>query len=328
MAARLLPDFSGLRILVVGDLMLDRYLYGKVERISPEAPVPVLEHRRQEDRLGGAANVALNLLALGAGVSVAGVLGDDDNAASLRRALEAAGVFPAVLLTDANRPTTVKTRIVADEQQLLRVDRESTEPISAESAASLVHGIRGHLAGQAVDVVVLQDYNKGVLTPEVIAEVVTAAKSAGASVIVDPKQKNFWAYREVSLFKPNLREIQQQCSFPVHAELTSLDRAAGLLFERLGCDQIMITLSAAGIYTHDGQQSAIHPTRAPEIADVSGAGDTVISVAACGLAQGMSLPEVAALANLAGAQVIARPGVVAVDLADLRQRWQETGMNT
>lgn len=322
MAGRELPDFSELRILVVGDLMLDRYLYGKVDRISPEAPVPVLQHRRQEDRLGGAANVALNLLALGARVAVAGVIGQDENASLLTAALKTAGVTDILLLSDPGRPTTVKTRLVADDQQLLRVDRESTDPIATDTAKQLTSIIEDQLAGRGADVVVLQDYNKGVLTPQVSAAVIAAARTAGARVVVDPKQHNFWEYREVSLFKPNLREIQQQCPFPVSADLDSLDRAARLMFERLSCEQIMITLSSAGIFTHDGEASAIHPTRAPEIADVSGAGDTVISVAACGLAAGMTLREVAALANMAGAQVIGRPGVVAVDLADLSDRWR------
>ena len=308
--------------------MLDRYLYGKVERISPEAPVPVLLHRRQEDRLGGAANVALNLMALGASVAVAGVVGRDENATALERALRAAGVGEALLMVDDARPTTVKTRIVADEQQLLRVDREATDPLPAPIAAALLTAIRTHAGRQRVDVIVLQDYNKGVLSSEVIEAIQGVAQSAGARVVVDPKEANFWAYRGVSLFKPNLREIQQQCSFRVTAELESLDRAAAHVFERLGCEQIMITLSAAGIYIHDGNHSRILPTRAPEIADVSGAGDTVISVAACALAAGMSLQEVAALANLAGAQVIARAGVVAVDLPDLARRWHQGGMNT
>ena len=328
MPARAFPDFSDLHILVVGDLMLDRYLHGKVERISPEAPVPVLHHRRQEDRLGGAANVALNVVALGADVSVAGVLGSDSNATALEVALRAAGIKVVTLAVDEDRPTTVKTRIVADGQQLLRVDREATNPIPTATAASLVRDVKSLLAKAKVDMVVLQDYNKGVLSKEVIEEVIAAARGAGVRVVVDPKEKNFWAYRGVSLFKPNLREIQQQSPFPVGTDLESLDRAAELLFARLGCDQIMITLSAAGIYTHDGDRSAIHPTRAPEIADVSGAGDTVISVAACGLAAGLPLDEVAELANLAGAQVIARPGVVAVELADLRRQWRETPMNT
>ncbi|PPK86341.1 rfaE bifunctional protein kinase chain/domain [Neolewinella xylanilytica] len=317
----MLLDFSTLRALVVGDLMLDRYLSGSVERISPEAPVPVLRYRRQEDRLGGAGNVALNLVALGAGATTAGVMGADENAGLLGRALREHGIGDAPLVTDASRPTTVKTRVIAQDQQLLRIDRESTEDLAPTVEEGLLGAIREHIRSGQVDLIILQDYNKGVLTAEVIRQVTSWAATAKIPVAVDPKVRNFWSYNGVDLFKPNLREIQQQCDFAVTPDVQSLDRAAALIFARLACKRVMITLSEYGIYTHDGTHSAIHPTRARRIADVSGAGDTVIGVAACGLAAGMDLTRIARLANLAGAQVIAKPGVVAVDLEALRQDW-------
>ena len=317
----MLPDFSPLGVVVVGDVMLDRYLSGRVERISPEAPVPVLRYEREEDRLGGAGNVGLNLVALGARTALAGVTGADDNADRLGQALRENGIGTSALVRDAGRPTTVKTRVIAQNQQLLRVDRESTENLTGEVEEALLGELALLLRPGAPNLVLLQDYNKGVLTPTVIERTLALSHEAGIAVAVDPKAANFWLYRGVDLFKPNLREIQQQCDFPVRPDVSSLDRAAAEIFDRLGCRNVMITLSEHGIYYHDGTRSGIEPTQARRIADVSGAGDTVISVAACGLAAGMSLQEVAHLANLAGAQVIAKPGVVAVDAAELRAEW-------
>lgn len=317
----MLPDFSSLNVLVVGDVMLDRYLTGRVERISPEAPVPVLRYEAEEDRLGGAGNVGLNLVALGVNTTLAGVTGDDENADRLQQALNDHNIGTSALERDPLRPTTVKTRIIAQDQQLLRVDRESTEDVKGDTKDALLRSVSLLLRSGAPNLVLLQDYNKGVLSPAVIEETLKLAREAGVAVVVDPKSANFWSYRGVDLFKPNLREIQQQCDFTIRPERSSLDRAAAVIFERLGCRQVMITLSEHGIYYHDGQHSGIEPTQARRIADVSGAGDTVISVAACGLAAGMSLPVIARLANMAGAQVIARPGVVAVDAAELREEW-------
>ena len=317
----MLPDFSPLGVVVVGDVMLDRYLSGRVERISPEAPVPVLRYEREEDRLGGAGNVGLNLVALGVRTALAGVTGEDDNATRLGEALRDNGIETSALVRDARRPTTVKTRVIAQNQQLLRVDRESTDSLTGHAQEALLHEIALLLRSGAPDLVLLQDYNKGVLTPTVIEKTLSLCHEAGIAVAVDPKAANFWSYRGVDLFKPNLREIQQQCDFKIHPETTSLDRAAGVIFDRLGCKNVMITLSEHGIYYHDGQRSGIEPTQARRIADVSGAGDTVISVAACGLAAGMPLPVIARLANMAGAQVIAKPGVVAVDAGALRSEW-------
>ncbi|MGB3801455.1 MAG: bifunctional ADP-heptose synthase, partial [Lewinella sp.] len=297
-------------------------LRGRVDRISPEAPVPVLRYLHQEDRLGGAGNVAINLVALGARATTAGISGADENRDLLSGALAANGI-DSILVPDPDRPTTVKTRLIAQDQQLLRIDRESTEDPAAGIVQRLLDAIGNCIAGGNVDLIILQDYNKGVLTPAVIRQVTTWALAAAIPIAVDPKAANFWAYTDVDLFKPNLREIQQQCGFPLTPDAPSLDRAAALLFERLRCKGIMITLSEHGIYTHDGVRSGIQPTRARRIADVSGAGDTVISVAACAMAMGMDLMESARLANLAGAQVIAQPGVAAVDRIALAQAWQK-----
>ncbi len=317
-----LPDFSQLRVLVVGDVMIDRYLSGRVERISPEAPVPVVRMLEEEDRLGGAANVALNLVALGARAEIAGAVGVDEDAKSLGFLLGRHTISDRLILPDEARVTTVKTRIISQSQQLLRIDRETTDDLSAASTSALLRRIREGVAAGSYDLILLQDYNKGVLTHHLIAGVLQVAQEHGVPTAVDPKQGNFWAYRGANLFKPNLREIQHQVDFPVRPERTSLDRAARIIIDRLGCQRVMITLSEHGIYAYEGGQGHIYPTDTRRIADVSGAGDTVISVASCALAAGMLLADVARLANLAGAQVIARPGVVAVNLDELRKSWQ------
>lgn len=310
-------NFSSQRILVVGDVMIDRYLDGRVERISPEAPVPVMRLGKEENRLGGAANVALNVKALGATPLLAGAVGDDANGQLFRELLAEHGLTDEFIVTDPSRVTTVKTRLVAQKQQLIRVDREDTHPLEGAAAGAMLGAIEAMLDSSPADLMLLQDYNKGVLSSKVISRLLELRERFSISSVVDPKDKNFWAYQYVGLFKPNLREIQQQLDFPVQPNLESLDRAAAIIFDRLKCAAVMITLSEHGVYVHDGRSSSIYPTNARSVADVSGAGDTVISVAACGLAAGMTLAEVAQLANLAGAQVIAKSGVVAVDLAEL-----------
>lgn len=297
--------------------MIDRYLNGRVERISPEAPVPVMRLGTEENRLGGAANVALNLKALGATPLLAGLVGDDANGAIFRELLQNHDLSTDLIVTDTDRTTTVKTRLVASGQQLLRVDREDTHAVRGAAAGAMLRLVKAVLdAGQA-DLLLFQDYNKGALSADLIAGLSALAKSNGVPVAVDPKDLNFWAYTGCTLFKPNLREIQQQTGFQINPVLEDLDRAASTIFGKLGCAAVMITLSEHGIYVNDGQSSAIYPTDARTVRDVSGAGDTVISVAACGLAAAMPLAEIARLANKAGAQVIAKSGVVAVDLKAL-----------
>lgn len=299
--------------------MIDRYLYGTVDRISPEAPVPVIRLRQEDNRLGGAGNVGLNLRALGARVQLAGAIGQDANGEQLRNLLREHGIGDELLLADPGRQTTVKTRVVSQNQQLLRADREDTHDLPAELTDRLLTDLDGHLASAEPHLLLLQDYNKGVLSEAVIRGSLECAHARGVLTAVDPKDHNFWAYRKVTLFKPNLREMQQQVDFALRPTPVDLDRAAALLFDRLGCARVMITLSEHGIYVNDGQRSEILPTAARRIADVSGAGDSVISVAACGLAAGLPLREIARLANLAGAQVIAQPGVVPVDRAELER---------
>jgi rfaE bifunctional protein kinase chain/domain len=310
-------DFTSLTILVLGDVMIDRYLEGKVERISPEAPVPVMRLGEEENRLGGAANVALNLKALGATPLLAGLVGDDANGTVFRELMQSHGLSTELIVTDSDRCTTVKTRLVASGQQLMRVDREDTHDVQGAAAGALQDAVKAKLVKGSVDLLLFQDYNKGALSAEVIKNVVSLTQEHKVLTAVDPKDRNFMAFSGCSLFKPNLREIQQQVDFTVRPVLEDLDKAANVLFSRLQCSAVMITLSEHGIYVSDKRTSAIYPTDARKVRDVSGAGDTVISVASCGLAAGMSLKDIAKLSNKAGAQVIAKSGVVAVDLLEL-----------
>lgn len=297
--------------------MIDRYLNGRVDRISPEAPVPVMQLGKEENRLGGAANVALNLQALGANALLAGVVGEDPNGQILRDLVKEAGLEEKYIFTDPDRPTTVKTRLTAAGQQLMRVDREATHNLVGYGQDALLTTIHRVLTDGKVDLVLFQDYNKGVLHPKLTARLLEICEQNQVQSAVDPKARGFWSFKNCTLFKPNLREIQAQLPYPVKPILKDLDLAAADIFKQLNCSSVMITLSEHGIYVHDGQKSGIYQTDAKDVADVSGAGDTVISVASCGLAAGMSLPDIARLSNLAGAQVIAKRGVVAIDLADL-----------
>jgi D-glycero-beta-D-manno-heptose-7-phosphate kinase len=311
-AQQILDSLRGSRVLVVGDVMLDRYLTGAVTRISPEAPVPVVLQRNTEDRLGGAANVALNLHALGAEPVLCSVVGTDHDGQVLIDALPEEGLTDAGILRSTERRTTVKTRILGNNQQMLRIDQEDTHDLSAGEAGLLVGKIRDLLDASPVQVIIFQDYNKGVLSPEVIRLVLAEARQRGILTAVDPKKNNFFAFKGVDLFKPNLKEIRDSSPFPVDTSVASLKQSARFLQEQLQNRLTMITLSEKGLYLNDGDQGTIYPTIARNVADVSGAGDTVISIAALALAANLPLEWVAILSNLAGGQVCEFPGVVPV----------------
>lgn len=293
--------------------MLDRYLTGTVSRISPEAPVPVVLHRTTEDRLGGAANVALNIRALGGFPVLCSVAGADEDGAILRQLLPENGIDAAGLVFSPQRRTTVKTRILASNQQMLRIDKEDSHEISEQETAALMANVRALLDQEEIKAIIFQDYNKGVLTPAVITAVIALARERGILTAVDPKRANFFAYRGVDLFKPNLKEIRDSVPFPIHPTAESLEEAAAFLQGRLQNHLTMITLSEKGLFLDAGSgHGRVYPTVPRNVADVSGAGDTVISVATMGLAAGLDLEVIATLSNLAGGQVCEFPGVVSV----------------
>jgi rfaE bifunctional protein kinase chain/domain len=319
----LFDHFKDQRIAVIGDLMLDRYMWGAVQRISPEAPVPVVEVVAETTKLGGAANVANNILSLGAEAIPIGVVGDDAHGEELRRLFEAAGLRADGIVTDPSRPTTMKTRIIANDQHVVRADVESKADLSEELAGELLRVFRRMLS--TVDGVILQDYNKGVLTPYLIHQIVQICREQGRFVAVDPKFKNFFAYRNVDLFKPNTRETEQALGTKIDSDEDLLAQA-GELFGRLDCLSILMTRGERGmaLFAAPNQKPTLVPTRAKKIHDVSGAGDTVISTLTVAKLAGATLFEAAILANYAAAIVCGEVGVVPID----RQRlWAEVAQD-
>lgn len=312
-AQELFDRFNELNVLIVGDVMLDRYLSGEVRRISPEAPVPVVQLAHSEDRLGGAANVALNLRALGATPYLCSAIGQDADGGIFTDLLPAHDLPAEGILPLASRITTVKTRVMAGAQHLLRIDREMTQPLAREEESAFLDRFRHILESRTIHVVLLQDYNKGILSATVIAAVLEEAQKRSIPTTVDPKDQHFWAYRGATLFKPNLKEIRAQLPQTVEPDLKSLQRAAAQIHEKLGNALSMITLSEHGVFVSDERQSLLLPTQVKHVADVSGAGDTVISVVSLALALEVDLHTLAALANLAGGQVCEKVGVVPVD---------------
>jgi rfaE bifunctional protein kinase chain/domain len=309
----------GMPILVVGDAMVDAYITGTVDRVSPEAPVPVVHATGRQDRLGGAANVALNLAAMGAEPRLVTMLGQDEAAERFLGRMEANALRTDWCLRSPSRRTTVKTRVLCRGQQMMRIDEETTAPLDREDSGRLIEAVRDALSDGLCQGAVFQDYDKGVLHDGTIPAVNKRCHQAGLPVCVDPKRQHFGAYRNVALFKPNLREVRESLpDLDVTDDPDSLDRAAHAIRERLDNAVTLITLGEKGLFLQVGGQSRLYPAHRRDIADVSGAGDTVISVAALGLAAGLDTGVWARLANLAGGQVCEHVGVVPVDRERLR----------
>jgi D-beta-D-heptose 7-phosphate kinase/D-beta-D-heptose 1-phosphate adenosyltransferase len=296
----------GQRVLVLGDLMLDEFLWGKVARISPEAPVPVVEVQAQSDHLGGAGNVACNLRSLGGEAVVAAVVGRDAAAETLRRSLRAAGVESALCEADSGRPTTVKTRIVAHHQQVVRADRESAEDVPASLQREILGKVRASLPGCRA--LVVSDYQKGVVTPRLMAEVLALARRRRVPVLVDPKVPHFALYRGVAVVTPNQLEAEQATGARIRAEGDV--RAAGeRILAMLRCGAVLVTRGEHGMALFERGRRPLHlPAAAREVFDVTGAGDTVIATLALALCAGARLPEAAALANHAAGVVVGKLG--------------------
>lgn len=314
--------FNDLNIMIVGDVMIDRYLNGSVTRISPEAPVPVVHLQDSQNRLGGAANVALNIRSLGATPFLCSVIGADENGSVFKQLLPEHLLNDRGIIQSKDRQTTVKTRVISSHQHLLRVDREDTHDLSEADENAYLQQVKDLLDSKEIDLILFQDYNKGVLTYRVIREVILESIKRDIPTVVDPKFKNFWAYKHVSLFKPNLREIQQQLPFEITTEMADLQKASDYIKTQLGNQHTFITLSEKGLFFDSGEGAAIIPTQARQIADVCGAGDTVISIVALGLAAALDMPLIANLANLAGGQVCERVGVVPVDKQQLQEEYE------
>ncbi len=316
--AEIIDDFAKLRVMVIGDLMVDAYTWGKVTRISPEAPVPVVNVVKRENRLGGAGNVVLNVASLGAKPLVFSVIGDDSTGSSLLDILREAGLSVDGIIQEAGRPTTVKERVIAGSQQLLRVDSETEKAISSTSVSALLAAVKAAISN--VDVIIFEDYDKGVLSAGLIQEVMAMAKSTGIPTVVDPKKKNFFAYQGATLFKPNLHELRDGLGLD-SSDLSSLALPATVkkFKESQNFEGLFVTLSERGVYMDFRSEQVAIPAHIRQIADVSGAGDTVISIAACALAAGASPAQIAELANLGGGLVCEFLGVVPIEVNLLKR---------
>lgn len=303
----LLDAASAQRLAVVGDAMLDTYLVGDVERISPEAPVPVVRVRERRYALGGAANVAQNVSAIGAHCLLVGAVGNDAGSATLRTMLDAISVDDEYLVT-VDRPTTTKTRIVARSQQLVRVDEEEDHDLDDDDVARMLDAVRGAVSD--ADALVLEDYNKGVLVAQVIEQAVALARTRGIPVVVDPKYRNFFSYRGATVFKPNRRELEAALGAAIN-----LDDAGALpqVFGRLGVEHLLLTLGERGmaLLSSDGAVTRI-PTMAREVYDVVGAGDTVTAYLGATLAAGATAREAAIIANFAAGIEVGKLGAATV----------------
>ncbi|MDA8412580.1 MAG: D-glycero-beta-D-manno-heptose-7-phosphate kinase [Desulfobacteraceae bacterium] len=306
---------GSIRCLVIGDLMLDEYLWGKAERISPEAPVQVVDVVREELRLGGAGNVVNNLVALGARVAVCSVIGEDANGRALLEDFTRRGVAGDAIFRDPSRRTSRKTRVVASHQQIVRIDRESREPLSTGMEEQVCAWITAHAA--AFNVILLSDYLKGVLTRRVIETVVAAAGPTAIPVLVDPKGTDFARYRGVTILTPNRKEAEAAAGIPI-VDTESLGRAAALIMDRAGLSNLLVTRSEEGMSLFSHGDEAVHiPTVAREVFDVSGAGDTVLASLAIGVAAGLGMAEAARLANIAAGIAVGKLGTSTVSPAEI-----------
>jgi len=310
---KILENFSKVRALVIGDVMLDSYIWGKVDRISPEAPVPVVMVSEREDRLGGAANVALNFKSLGAEVILCSVVGEDRKGEDLARLLIENDISTQFLVKDKNRLTTTKFRILGNNTQLIRVDEETEEPLSQEVAGVFIQQVKEIIETKSIDVLLFQDYDKGLLDTVSILEIIQYAKEKSIPIAVDPKKKNFFAYQGVDLFKPNLKELSEglNVSIDKHDKENVMDSVL-LAKKKLNVKMFLLTLSENGIYLNHPDGDFFAPTIVREVADVSGAGDTLISVAALSLALGIEPEKMSKIANIAGGLVCEELGVVPI----------------
>lgn len=317
---QLFAQFESVKIGVIGDVMLDTYWWGHVDRISPEAPVPIVALDRKEQRIGGAGNVALNLASLRARVSIISVMGNDDDGIALKNLCEQQNIDTRYLLQSDSRITTNKSRIISRNQQMMRLDAEITKDLSQADETSLLQTVEQYLQREQPRVMIFEDYNKGVLTASVIREVIALCKKYGVLTTVDPKRKNFFAYKGVDIFKPNLKEVKDGLNLLVEeVNLPALNDIHLKLQEQLQHHISFITLSEKGVFFQNSESSRIIPSHLRNIADVSGAGDTVIAVASLIYATTGSVNLMAEVANIAGGLVCEEVGTAAINRDRLLQ---------
>jgi rfaE bifunctional protein kinase chain/domain len=322
---QLFSKFSSLKVAVLGDVMLDTYWWGNVERISPEAPVPIVSMHHREQRIGGAGNVALNLVSLGAQTTLFTVMGNDDDANILSSLLESNHINTDYLLKSEKRITTNKIRVMGRHQQMLRLDSEMVHDISNEEEKQLLQRFSSYIQNGKPDVVIFEDYNKGVLTENLIQSVTKICKDENIITAVDPKRKNFFAYKHTDIFKPNLKEVKDGLNIMVDDLSASLlNEIHDKLHEQLQHRISLITLSEKGVFIHDENTSHVVPAHVRNIADVSGAGDTVIAVASLVYAATKDILVTAEVANLAGGIVCEEAGTIAINKTQLMNECYES----
>lgn len=313
---QIFQSFNNLTVLIIGDVMLDSYIWGSVERISPEAPVPVIAVRKKDYRLGGAGNVALNVQSLGAKPILCALIGNDDAGKKLTARMEENGISHEGIVVSKDRPTTVKTRVIASHQHVVRVDEESDATVNNAEEKALKASIDKILP--KCQVVIFEDYDKGVLNPEVIDFTVKLANKHNIPTVVDPKKRNFLAYNNVTLFKPNLKELREGLKVDVDAANDhQVSSAVESVKNKLNASAVMVTLSEHGVYIDQGKSRIRLPAHLRKIADVSGAGDTVVSIAALCVALNLDPKIVASLSNLGGGLVCQYSGVIPINKEEL-----------
>ncbi len=316
-AQEILNQFPNHKLIVLGDLMLDEFIWGEVRRISPEAPVPVVEVKRESWHLGGAGNVVSNLIELGAKALPIGIIGDDEAGGLMRRKFAERGAATDGLIIEDSRPTTRKTRIVAHSQQMVRADREDRSPISADIEDRVIAVFKTALC--EAEAVIISDYDKGLLTPRALEAVISATRAAGKIVCLDPKIKNFLSYQNVDVITPNQPEAERASGIEI-VDDASLIAAAHRIRELLICANVLITRGEHGMSLLDAEDRLTHiPTVAREVYDVTGAGDTVIATLALAMATGASVADAAVIANHAAGVVVAKVGTATVTPTELAE---------
>jgi len=318
---RILDKVDQCRIVILGDLIIDQYIWGNVSRISPEAPIPVVEVVRENFSLGGAANVANNLSALGASVEICGVVGEDSYGGMLLGMLKEKGIDTRLVVKDPARPTILKTRIIAHKQQVVRVDREDARSLEGEGLARMKEHLQEAIPN--VDALILEDYGKGVIQQGLLSEIVPMARGLGKIVTVDPKRDHFPFYKGVTAITPNRLEAEEASGIQLSDE-EGLHEAGARLMERLKCDAVLITMGDQGMCLfEDGEPPLKIPARAREVYDVSGAGDTVIAVFTSALVAGATFRQAAMLSNVAGGLVVEKLGTAVVTREEIRTRIEQ-----
>jgi len=311
---QLFENFKNTHVLIVGDVMLDTYWWGNVDRISPEAPVPVVALNRKEHRVGGAANVALNTASLGAKTAIISIIGQDQDGDQLIQLMEQNGINTANIIRSADRITTNKMRIMGRNQQMMRVDAEMTDDINGFLENQLLNTVENFILKNKPAILIFEDYNKGVLTQNLITAITKLCIQHQVFTAVDPKKKNFLSYKDVTLFKPNLKEVKEGLNINVgQTNLERMQHIHHVLKEVLGHSISLITLSEKGVFYQQENKASIIPTHIRNIADVSGAGDTVISVASLVYATTQNIHLAAEMANIAGGLVCEEVGTVAIN---------------